>query len=71
MLPPPTIICVDCGGTCHLLTTADRDTGSDGFDEPSGAFEDADADASHVVEVVASYRCADCLDRWDVIFDPE
>lgn len=28
--PPPTIICVDCGGTCHLLSHPDPDI-STGF----------------------------------------
>jgi hypothetical protein len=23
--PEPTIVCVDCGGTCHLLTTPPED----------------------------------------------
>lgn len=24
-VPEPTIVCVDCGGTCHLLTAAPED----------------------------------------------
>lgn len=51
---PPTIVCVDCGGTCHLLTTAyEGDDGRIGF---------------RAGDVVA-YRCSDCLDRWDVELD--
>ena len=44
---PPTIMCVDCGGICHLLSYAEPD---EGF---------------HPGDIVA-YRCADCLDRWDI-----
>lgn len=47
MKVPLTIVCPDCGGTCHLLTLPDSD-------DP---FEVGD---------VATYRCVDCLDRWDV-----
>ena len=47
---PTTITCVDCGGTCHLLTRFPDD-------EPPQPGD------------VAAYRCADCLDRWDVVVD--
>ncbi len=50
--PEPTIDCVDCGGTCHLLTRPPED----GRWEPG--------------EIVA-YRCADCLDRWDLALPDE
>jgi hypothetical protein len=43
---PKTIICVDCGGTCHLLSY-----------EPDEGFEPGD---------IVAFRCADCLDRWDI-----
>jgi hypothetical protein len=43
---PQTIICVDCGGTCHLLSYA-----------PDEGFEPGD---------IVAFRCADCLDRWDI-----
>jgi hypothetical protein len=49
--PPPTIVCVDCLGTCHLIT----------FEPPDGW------DAGQVV----AYRCEDCLDRWDIVWDEE
>ncbi len=53
MRPDPTIVCVDCGGTAHLLTTWDE--------------EDPPRSGDLMV-----YRCADCLDRWDTIFeDPD
>lgn len=26
VVPPTTIVCVDCGGTCHLLSHSDPDT---------------------------------------------
>jgi len=43
---PSTIICVDCGGTCHLLAHPETD------------FEPGDP---------VAYRCADCMDRWDLV----
>lgn len=46
--PDPTITCVDCGGTAHLLTTWPDD------DPPRPSD-------------LLVYRCADCLDRWDVV----
>lgn len=49
--PPEQIVCVDCGGTCHLLSYA-----------PDEGFEPGD---------VIAYRCADCLDRWDVVWEPD
>jgi hypothetical protein len=51
---PATIMCVDCGGTCHLLTPPriDADAAGDTIGHRSG-------------DIVA-YRCEDCLDRWDV-----
>ena len=49
---PEEIVCVDCGGRCHLLSHAPPD-------EP---FRPGD---------VVAYRCADCMDRWDlVVADP-
>ena len=47
MEPTPTIDCVDCGGTCHLISHA-----------PELGWQSGD---------VAVYRCADCLDRWDLV----
>lgn len=44
---PDTIVCVDCGGTCHRLAVP-----MDGGD--------------HTGDIV-TYRCEDCLDRWDLI----
>lgn len=52
--PPSTITCVDCGGTCHLL---------------SGPAVHVDAGGDHVgyrTGDIVIYRCEDCLDRWDV-----
>jgi hypothetical protein len=49
--PAPTITCVDCLGTCHLIS----------FEPPEG-WEPGD---------VLVYRCADCLDRWDLVWEPE
>ena len=48
---PATIVCVDCGGTCHLMTPP--------FDDGAGATGFRAGD-------IVAYRCADCLDRWDV-----
>lgn len=51
---PTQIICVDCGGTCHLL---------------SPPFEDDDGRAGFHAGDIVAYRCSDCLDRWDVELD--
>jgi hypothetical protein len=48
---PATIVCVDCGGTAHLLSFV-----------PEDGFQPGD---------VVAYRCADCLDRWDVVVPQE
>ncbi|MFV0317537.1 MAG: hypothetical protein ACK5O2_11345 [Microthrixaceae bacterium] len=52
---PETITCVDCGGTCGLLTHPPTD------------------DEGRVVGFragdVVAYRCADCLDRWDIVLE--
>lgn len=48
---PESIVCVDCGGTCHLLTRP---------------FEDEDGRVGFRVGDVVAYRCEDCLDRWDI-----
>ncbi|MCB1270686.1 MAG: hypothetical protein M9942_10345 [Microthrixaceae bacterium] len=53
--PPQSIICVDCGGTCGLLSRPDTD--DDGAELP---FLSGD---------VVAYRCADCLDRWDIVLE--
>lgn len=49
--PPETIVCVDCGGTCHLL---------------SRPFQDQDGQVGFESGDIVSYRCSDCLDRWDI-----
>mgnify|MGYP000013972941 FL=1 len=46
MRAPETIVCVDCGGTCHLLA------------HPETEFDPGDP---------VAYRCADCVDRWDLV----
>ena len=51
-LVPDTIVCVDCGGTCHRLSTP----------PPDDPFQPGD---------VVAYRCADCMDRWDVVVPDE
>ena len=61
--PAPTIECVDCGGECSLLNPRDPDP--EAPDDP--VWEPGD---------IASYRCRDCLDRWDLVltdddFDPD
>lgn len=52
---PEQIICVDCGGTCHLITPP-FDNSNDPT-HPDPGFRAGD---------IVAYRCADCLDRWDV-----
>ncbi len=43
-------MCVDCGGTCHLLA------------HPETEFGPGDP---------VAYRCADCMDRWDLVMPDE
>ena len=51
VLAPEQIVCVDCGGTCHLLTRPYlEEDGSQGF----------------LPGDIVAYRCEDCLDRWDI-----
>ncbi len=52
---PEEIICVDCGGRCHLLTHMQTD--EHGQPIP---FEPGD---------IVAYRCSDCLDRWDIVLE--
>lgn len=47
-----TIVCIDCGGTAHLLSYPDE----------RGGFEPGET---------VSYRCEDCLDRWDIVLEEE
>ncbi len=59
VLEPDLIItCVDCGGRAHLLTSRDPDP-----EDPGGELW-APGD-------VVSYRCEDCLDRWDIVLDDD
>lgn len=59
MLEPDRVItCIDCGGRAHLLTT------------PSFDPEDAGSERWQSGDIVA-YRCADCLDRWDLVLDDD
>ena len=55
VIAPATIICVDCGGRCHLLSYAERD--EHGNELPFRAGD------------VVAYRCEDCLDRWDIVLE--
>lgn len=50
--PPEQIVCVDCGGDCHLITYLSPD-------EPP------------LTGSVLSYRCQDCMDRWDMVWEPD
>jgi hypothetical protein len=52
--PDAVITCIDCGGRAHLLTRPDVDPEAFGDD----VWQPGD---------VATYRCADCLDRWDIV----
>jgi hypothetical protein len=56
--PPATITCIDCGGRAHLLTRPDHDP------EDTGAMRWRAGD-------IVTYRCADCLDRWDLVLDAD
>ena len=46
------IVCVECGGTAHLVQAVD----------PESPFEAGD---------IAVYRCADCLERWDIVVEED
>lgn len=48
--PPETIICVECGGSAHLLSYVPDDEPVD----PGAVF---------------AYRCSDCLERLDLVWD--
>lgn len=50
--PKESIVCVDCGGTAHLITLPRHD-------------EEGNESAWLVGDIVA-YRCSDCRDRWDL-----
>ncbi|MBA3287758.1 MAG: hypothetical protein H0U21_07010 [Acidimicrobiia bacterium] len=56
--PDPIITCIDCGGRAHLLVASDLDE------------EDVGAERWHPGDVV-TYRCEDCLDRWDLVLDDD
>ena len=59
VLEPDSIItCVDCGGRAHLVTSPDVDP------------EDLDAAPWHAGDIV-TYRCEDCLDRWDIVLEDD
>lgn len=58
MQPDLVITCVDCGGRAHLLTPPREDV------EDVGADEWLPGD-------IATYRCEDCHDRWDIVLDDD
>lgn len=52
MIAPERIVCVDCGGVCHLLSRPDRD--------------EHDNEMPFLPGDIVAYRCELCLDRWDI-----
>jgi hypothetical protein len=56
--PDPIITCVDCGGRAHLITPGR----SDPEDPEAAEWQPGD---------IVTYRCEDCLDRWDVVLDDD
>jgi hypothetical protein len=56
--PDPIITCVDCGGRAHLITPQLADP------------EDSRGDEWKPGDIV-TYRCEDCLDRWDLVLDDD
>ncbi len=56
--PDAVITCIDCGGRAHLLDFRDIDP----EDPTAQRWQPGD---------VAAYRCADCLDRWDIVLEDE
>ena len=51
--PPPTITCVECGGTAHLISYLPPE------DEPQEE------------SLAVAYRCADCMERFDLYWEPD
>ena len=61
--PEPEIVCVDCGGRAFLLSRPRAVGPSDG---------DSVEEADWLPGDIVAYRCADCLDRWDLVLpDPD
>ena len=56
--PDPEITCIDCGGRAYLLNRRDPDP------------EDLGGELWQPGDIV-SYRCADCLDRWDLVLEAD
>jgi predicted nucleic acid-binding Zn ribbon protein len=56
--PDPVITCVDCGGRAHLITPPRDDP------EAAGAETWMPGD-------IATYRCEDCNDRWDIVLEDD
>jgi hypothetical protein len=56
--PDAVITCVDCGGRAHLMTPP----GVDPEDSRAEQWQPGD---------IATYRCEDCLERWDVVVDDD
>jgi hypothetical protein len=56
--PDPIITCIDCGGRAHLIAPPGGDPEQSGADE----WEPGD---------IVTYRCEDCLDRWDLVLDDD
>jgi DNA-directed RNA polymerase subunit RPC12/RpoP len=48
--PPSSYVCIDCGGSAHLITFLPED----GEIEPGTPL---------------AYRCSDCMERFDVIWE--
>ena len=56
--PDPIITCIDCGGRAHLMAPPGGDAEQPGAEE----WEPGD---------IATYRCEDCHDRWDLVLDDD
>jgi hypothetical protein len=56
--PDLVITCVDCGGRAHLITPRLADP----EDPRPEQWEPGD---------IVTYRCEDCLDRWDLVLDDD
>ena len=57
--PDLVITCIDCGGRAHLLN---RPRDPDVEDVDAQRWEPGD---------IATYRCEDCLDRWDLVLEDD
>ena len=60
--PDDVITCIDCGGRAHLLVAGRSAHDVDPEDHAAEQWRPGD---------IVTYRCEDCLDRWDIVLDDD